>query len=141
MSVASEVTVSDSSGLQIFTTIDEPYYTDTHEGAGNAGQRVGTGGQETVLSSSVCASETVVTRSECGVEEEYVVQGSRSCEETAVDESESSSIYQLLFQLPSVTNTSLCTAVVCMYLQVNVIAIRCRYSALVPHLLYPLERF
>ena len=100
MSVASEVTVSDSSGLQIFTTINEPFC----EGTASSGPQ---------LVSAVAADQQtavgVTETIESGeVEEQCVVQGSSS--QTAVEPS----IYQLLFQLQSVPNSTLCTAVVCL---------------------------
>ena len=106
MSVASEVTVSDSSGLQIFTTINEPYFESHKETASGGPQSVSAVAVD--QQTAVGVTETIVSGE---VEEQYVVQGSSSpCGQTAVEPS----IYQLLFQLPSVPNSTLCTAVVCL---------------------------
>ena len=75
-----------------------------------------TAGNQQTQSSTLCVSQSLVAGEVCGMEEEeeqYVVQGSSSCGETASNEVEPS-IYQLLFQLPSAPNSTLCTAVVCM---------------------------
>ena len=109
LSVASEVTVSDNSGLQIFTTINEPYYIEGHEAS--SGQ-VGSVDQGVVPSTVCVGGESAVV----GEDEQYVVQGSSSGGtrgvSEAVREGAEPSIYQLLFQLPSKANSSLCTAVV-----------------------------
>ena len=100
MSVASEVTVSDSSGLQIFTTINEPFC----EGTASSGPQL-----VSALAADQQTAVGVTETIESGeVEEQCVVQGSSS--QTAVEPS----IYQLLFQLQSVPNSTLCTAVVCL---------------------------
>ena len=118
MNIASEVVVSENSGLQIFTTINEPYY-ENHD-------------RTTRRSTSdclllLCGGDAGVAAGVSGDEEQYVVQESSMAEEESgsssfaserdVDNSAPSSssvvsIYQLLFQLPSVPNTALCTAVV-----------------------------
>ena len=99
MSIGSEVMISDSSGLQIFTTINEPCEPDER----------GSNGCPTVLSACDDNSEATSVSSDED-DDQYVVQLSSPAHDATTSEP---SIYQLLFQLPSVPNTSLCGAVVC----------------------------
>lgn len=110
LSVAKEVTVSDNSTLQIFTTINEPYYETQTRG------HVMSCDHPKKVPSTLSMSDSVAA-----VAEDYVMQASSgqgeamAVEEEQEEEEEKEvepSIYQLLFQLPSAPNASLCTAVV-----------------------------
>ena len=108
MNIASEVVVSNNSGLQIFTTINEPYH-ENHQGTDRHAAS-----DQLPLNPTLCVDTEVISGIN-GDEEQYVVQGSSSCVGGRTGDDASSlepSIYQLLFQLPSVPNTNLCTAVV-----------------------------
>ena len=101
------VTVSENSGFQIFTTINEPYEHEEVEG-GNAGTL-----SKHLLSLSSSVHDYPDVASEGSAAEEFIVQGdSASADATVEVASSAPSIYQLLFQLHSEPNTSLCTAVV-----------------------------
>ena len=119
LSIASEVTVLDNNGLQIFTTINEPSYYDNHTSGRNVSNGPSTKNiSQSVMHSNLCLDDPTVsaTPTSGGDDEQYVVQGSSSCDsrDSTLNSSSSvePSIYQLLFQLPSVPNNTLCTAVV-----------------------------
>ena len=99
MSIGSEVMISDSSGLQIFMTINEPCEPDERDN----------NDCHTILSACDENSEATSGSSDED-DDQYVVQLSSPAHDITSSEP---SIYQLLFQLPSVPNTSLCGAVVC----------------------------
>ena len=95
--VGSEVTVSNRSGLQIFQTIDEPYEPVSHTTSDHP--------------LSVHDDNSDMASGSSG-DEQCIMQGSSAGGTVEVAPSEPS-IYQLLFRLPSVPNTSLSSEVVC----------------------------
>lgn len=101
MNIASEVMISDNSGLQIFTTINEPYEPD--EGGSHVRNDC----------STLLSDNSEATSGSSDEEEDQCVLHQSSSADMMADVSSEASIYQLLFQLPSVSNTSLCSAVVC----------------------------
>lgn len=113
MSIGSEVMISDNSGLQIFTMINEP---DEPDEGGSCVRND---------SSTLFSDNSDATSGSSDEDDDQCVVQQSSSADMMTDGPSETSIYQLLFQLPSVPNTSLCSAVVSV---ANVIVLVCSVS-------------
>ena len=102
---AQPVMLSRVSGFQIFSTINEP-----------SGDNINQGTSKLLPSPSLsCTNPSQAISKE---KEEFITQGSVQEEEAEVEHSSDSSIYQLLFDLPSQLNTAIFDSVVRLWARV-----------------------